>query len=73
MNSGIKNRLEPTYLTKSSGKWLVVVKKTQKDQTQRAIYTVINETLFPYSQVERSGRSNKHNINFSLVTNTASI
>ena len=79
MNNGIKERLldipsiigiEPTYLTESSGKWPVLVKKAQKDNTRRAIDNVINETLFPDSQTERPGRSNIHNINFSLVTYT---
>ena len=51
MKAGIKTRLleipsviglEPPYLTEYSGKWLVLVKKTQKYQTRRAIDTVIN-------------------------------
>ena len=56
--NGIKTRLlaipsvigiEPTYLTDTTGKWLILVKKSQKDQTRRAIDTVINDTLFPDS------------------------
>ena len=82
MKSGIKTRLfeipsviglEPTYLNKSFGKWLVVVTKAQKDQARRAIDTVINETLFPDYQTERPGRSNKYNINSSLVTYAAAL
>ena len=46
MTSGLKERLdalpsiiglEPPYLTEKSGKWLVVVKKSQKDQTRNDI------------------------------------
>ena len=77
---GIKTRLldipsvigiEPTYLTETTGKWLILVEKSQKDQARRAIDTVINETLFPDSQTERPGRSNRHNINASLVSYAA--
>ena len=77
MDNGIKKRIldissvigiEPTYLTDSSGTWLVLVKKAQKDQARRAIDIVINETIFPDSQTERHGRSNRHSINSSLVT-----
>ena len=76
MNTSIKTRLfdipsvirlDPTYFTESSGKWLVVVQKAKKDQTRRAIDTKINETLFPDSQIERPGRSNRHNNNSSLI------
>ena len=49
------------------------MKKTQKDQARRAIDTVINETLFPESQTERPGRSNRHNINASLVSYDAAL
>ena len=56
--------IKPTYLTESSGKWLVSIKKITKDQVRREIDTVINETLFPVSQTERPGRSNRHNINY---------
>ena len=48
-------------------------KKIRKNQTRRAIDTVINETLFPDSQTERPGRSNIHNINSSLVTYTVAL
>ena len=76
MNAGIKTwlldiptviGLEPTYLTEASEKWLVVVKKSPKDQTRRAIDTVISETLFPDFQTKIPGRSNIHSINSSLV------
>ena len=72
MNSGLKDRLlviisvigfEPTYLTTKSGKWLVIVKKSQKDQARREIDLVINNTIFPESQVAKPSRSNRHNIN----------
>ena len=80
--NGIKTRLlaipsvigiEPTYLTETTGKWLILVKKAQKDQARRAIDTVINEILFPDSQTERPGRSNRHNINASLVSYAAAL
>ena len=82
MNSGIQTRLldissviglEATYLIEFFGKWLVVVKKPQKDKTRRAMATVINETLFPEIQTERPGRLNIYNINYSLVNYTASL
>ena len=64
---------ESTYLTESSGKWLVLVKKSQKYQARKEIGIVINETLSPDSQTERPGRSNIHNINSSPVTYAASL
>ena len=60
--------IEPIYLTEISVKWFVLVNKAQKDQARRAIDIVINETLFPDSQTERPEKSNRHNINASLVT-----
>ena len=51
----------------------MLVKKAQKDQARRAIDIVINETLFPDSQTEKPGRSNRHNINASLVTYAAAL
>ena len=72
MNSGLKYRIlviisvigfEPTYLTTKSGKWLVIVKKSQKDEARREIDLVINNTIFPESQVAKPSRSNRHNIN----------
>ena len=59
--------------TESSGKWIVLVKKVQKDQTRRSINNIINEKLFPDSQTERPGRLNRHNINSSLVTYAVSL
>ena len=82
MNSGIEIRLleipsviglEPTCLTKSSAKWLLVVEKSEKGQARRAIDNVINETLFPDSQTERPGRSIKYNIHSSLVIYVATL
>ena len=61
------------YLRESSGKWLVLVKKSRKYQVRNVIDIVINEKLFPDSQIERAGRSNRHNINSSLVTYAASL
>ena len=49
------------------------MKKAQKDQARRAIDTVINEILLPDSQTERPGRSNRHNINASLVSYAAAL
>lgn len=60
-------------MTEASGKRLVVVKKAQKDQTKKAIDTMISDTLFPDFQTEKTGRSNGHNINYSLVTNVAAL
>ena len=54
--------LEPTYFTAKSGKWLVIVKKVKKDQARQEIDQIINNTIFPDSQVEKTGRSNHHNI-----------
>ena len=82
MKSGLKTRflatpsvigLELTYLTESSGKWLVVVKKSQKYQTQREIDSLINATIFPESQTEKPSRSNRHIISISLVTYVATL
>ena len=82
MQSGLKDRLlaitsviglEPTYLTKKSGKWLVIVKKSRKDQARQEIDQVINDTIFPDSQVEKPGRSNRHNINSVLVSYAAAL
>ena len=81
-NNGIKKYLlaipsvigiELTYLTKSSEKWLVLAKKSQKYQARRAIGIVINEMFFLDSQTERLVRSNIHNINSSLVTYAAAL
>ena len=80
MNSVLKIRLltipsvvglDPTYLTESSGKWSVVVKTIRKNQTQREIDSIINNTFFPEFQTETAGRSNRYNINTSLVIYTA--
>ena len=60
--------LEPTYFTAKSGKWLVIVKKTKKDQARQEIDQIINDTIFPNSQVEKPGRSNHNNINSVLVS-----
>ena len=77
MNSGLKEHLisipvviglEPTYLTGNSGTWLLIVKKSQKDHTRTSIDQIINNTIFPESQVDKSGRENQYNINTSLVT-----
>ena len=77
MNSGLKENLiaipsviglEPTYFTEKSGKWLLLVKKSQKDNARIAIDQIINDTIFPDSQVTKPGRENRHNINASLVT-----
>ena len=46
----------------------MLVKKAQKDQVRRSIDNVINETLFPDSQTEIPSKSNRLNINSSLVT-----
>ena len=77
IDSGLKDRLlaitsviglEPTYLITKSGKWLVIVKKSQKDQARQEIDLVINNTIFPESQVAKPGCSNRHNINSVLVS-----
>ena len=82
MQSGLKDRLlaltsviglEPTYLTTKSGKWLVIVKKARKDQARQEIDQVINDTIFPDSQIDKPGRSNRHNINSILVSYAAAL
>ena len=81
-NNEVKTRLlaipsviiiEPTCLTESSGKWLVLVQKSKIDQTRKATDIVINETLFYDSKTEIPGRSNRYNINSSLVTYAAAL
>ena len=76
-NSWLKERLltlpsvivlGPTYLTERSGKWLVVVKKSKKDQTRTDIDQIITDTIFPDSQVDKPGWSNCHNIKSVLVS-----
>lgn len=82
MNSGLKERLlaitsviglEPTYLTAKSGKWLVIVKKVKTYQARQEIYQIINDIIFSDSQIEKPGRSNRHNINSVLVSYTAAL
>ena len=76
MNSGLKERLlaitsviglEPTYLTAKSGKWLVIVKKQEKQASQE-IDQIISDTIFPDSKIEKLDRSNQHNVNSVLVS-----
>ena len=66
MQSGLKDSVlerisvigfEPTYLTTKSGKWLVIVKTTRNDQAKQEIDQVINDTIFPDSQVDKPRRS----------------
>ena len=75
MNSGFKERLlvipsfidiEPIYLTTKSGKRLVIVKKVRRYQARTDIDKIINDTIFPDSQIEQPGRSNRYNINSVL-------
>ena len=82
MDSGLKERLlslpsviglELNYLIGKSGKWLVVVKSSQKEQARNNIDQIINDTIFLESQVETAGRFNRHNINSVLVTYTAAL
>ena len=82
MNSGLRDRLleitsviglEPTYLTTKSGKWLVIVKQSKKDQVRQEIDLVINNTIFTNSQVAKPGRSNRHNISSVLVSYAAAL
>ena len=67
MNSGLKEHLisipvviglELTYLTEKSGTWLLIAKTTQKDHTRTSIDQIINNIIFPESQVDKSGREN---------------
>ena len=60
-------------ITKKSAKWLVIVKKSRKDQARQEIDQVINDTIFPDSQVDKPGRSNRHSINSVLVSYTAAL
>ena len=82
MQSGLKDRLlaitsviglEPTCLTTKSGKWLVIVKKSRKDQARQEIDQVINDTIFSDSQINKPGRSNRHNINSVIVSYAAAL
>ena len=82
MQSGLKYRLlaitsviglEPIYLTTKSGKWLVIVKKARKDQARQKIDQIINDTIFPDSQICKPGRSNRHNSNSVLVSYAAAL
>ena len=77
MNSWLKEHLlvlssvidlEPTYHTTKLGKWLDIVKKAKKDQTRTDIDQIINDTIFPDSRTEQPSRSNRHNINYVLVS-----
>ena len=43
-------------------------KKARKNQTRQEIDQVINNTIFPDSQIDKLGRSNRHNINSVLVS-----
>ena len=43
-------------------------KSPERSSQKSYRYTVINDTLFPDSQTERPGRSNRHNINTTLVS-----
>ena len=81
MYSGLKNKLEnlpsitnieQTYLSFTSGKWLVITTKKQKEQARHNIDNLINNTTFPPS-IERPGRSNHYNINTSLVSYAATL
>ena len=77
MNSGLTKgvvaipsviKIEPTYLTEKSGKWLLLVNKSQKYHTRTAIDQITNDTIFPDFYVDIFGRANWYNINTSLVT-----
>ena len=47
--------------------------KIKKYQTRQEIDLVINNKMFPDSQVAKSGRSNRHNINSVLVSYAATL
>ena len=51
---------------------LLLVKKFQKDNTRTVIDQIINDTIFPESQVDKPGRANRYNINISLAIYVAS-
>ena len=48
-------------------------KKSKKDQARQEIDQIINDTIFPDSQIEKPGRSNHHNINSVLVSYAAAL
>ena len=82
MNTGLKKQiiaipfvsgLEPAHLTEKSGKLLLLVNKSQKDNTRTAIDQIINDIIFPDSKIERPSRANRHNINTPLVTYAADL
>ena len=56
------------YLTETSCKWSVIVKKAQKYQAGWDIDTVINDKIFPEALTEKPRRFNRHKTNTSLVT-----
>ena len=74
MRPGLKDRLlaitsviglEPAYLTTKSG--------PRKDQARQEINQVINDTIFPDSQIDKPGRSNRHHINSVLESYAAAL
>ena len=64
--------IEKTYLSSTSGKWLVITTKKQKEQARHEIDNLINNTTFSPS-TERHGRSNRYNINTVLVSYATSL
>ena len=49
------------------------IQKIKKSQAKQEIDQVINDTIFPDSQVDKPGRSNRHNINSVLVSYAAAL
>ena len=43
-------------------------KKVQKERARNDIDQIINDIIFPESQVEKPGRYNRHNINLVLIS-----
>ena len=81
MYSGLKDKLENlpsvtnienTYLSSTSGKWLVITTKKQKEQARHDTDNIINNTTF-LNSIERSGRSNRYSIDTALVSYTAAL
>ena len=52
---------------------MLLVLKSQKDHTRTSIDQIVNDKILPDFQVDKPGRSNRHNINTSLIIYTAAL
>lgn len=65
--------IEITYVSEKEGKCLIITTKRNKNRARTNIYNIINTTSIPENQTYKPGRSNKFNINFSLVSYTTAL